>query len=853
MKKLICILFLIFILLLYHDSNSQIFRNWVSRFRYTQNNLTWKNFPNQINLDNYGNVYITGNLFPNEPYATNGSALTIELDKCGALFFEESFNMSGYDDLGKDLSFDNSNNLYILNEYFANLSLKMDPYIRKLSNNIQQWNYTGVSSARYEYGIKILNDNSGNVYAGILAQYSYPDVSDDIILIKLNSSGIFQWLRSYSDTKIDFLSDMKMDNSGNLILTGSSELPTSTRDVMVLKYDQNGNLLWERSYSGNIDYDDCGNMITIDNNNNIYITGYCYMTDEPPTKYISQFCLTLKYNANGTLLWHNEILPSGDYLAEGLDIKIKNDNLYVVGKSQTQYHPYGFHYYNFLMAKINPANGQTIWLQTYDCERDEDIAQSVDIDENGNAYILGVVTQNGSHDYCLFKLDIYGNLDWWDFYSNGNTNDTPLRVIYRNNAAYVTGFSENEYGIQEILTIQYSDEWLEDCNQSIKSKFMNNLEDINQFNNNLFAVGDSGVLIKSSDNGTNWELIKTNTKDNFKKIRFNTLGKGFIITDNGSLLYSENEGNNWNKMKISNNSLNDIDISGEHIFISGDNGTLLISENSGNNWSNFSLSINQNITSAKFINNSNGIFISSSGYLYRTSNIGLNWQNINFDAKDIYKLQILNDTNIIGFGKQGKIIKSTNYGYNWQKLQNVFDYDITSSCVIDNIIFLTCSNGKIFFSKNMGENWYESITKNDNKLNAILFINKSSGFAVGNSGKILMSSKPEKVLLSKLTNQKLDYKTKNKNEDIMIYNFPNPANPNTNVYFNLEFASLVKIELYNILGQKISEIKNDILESGNNVIKIDGSFLSSGIYFYKISIKNGKKIFEKTNKFMLIK
>jgi len=84
---------------------------------------------------------------------------------------------------------------------------------------------------------------------------------------------------------------------------------------------------------------------------------------------------------------------------------------------------------------------------------------------------------------------------------------------------------------------------------------------------------------------------------------------------------------------------------------------------------------------------------------------------------------------------------------------------------------------------------------------------------------------------------------------VLEQNYPNPFNPTTNISFALPKSLDVKITVYNSLGQKIEELVNGIMDAGNHNVKMDGSNLTSGIYFYRIETSQ----FSKTMKMILVK
>ena len=89
---------------------------------------------------------------------------------------------------------------------------------------------------------------------------------------------------------------------------------------------------------------------------------------------------------------------------------------------------------------------------------------------------------------------------------------------------------------------------------------------------------------------------------------------------------------------------------------------------------------------------------------------------------------------------------------------------------------------------------------------------------------------------------------------LTISNYPNPFNPETSINFNLPSESKVKIEIFNVKGQKIKILVDQKFTSGNHKVVWDGTNQSnqtvgSGVYFYKVQSENQTA----TNKMLLIK
>jgi tetratricopeptide (TPR) repeat protein len=71
---------------------------------------------------------------------------------------------------------------------------------------------------------------------------------------------------------------------------------------------------------------------------------------------------------------------------------------------------------------------------------------------------------------------------------------------------------------------------------------------------------------------------------------------------------------------------------------------------------------------------------------------------------------------------------------------------------------------------------------------------------------------------------------------ILHQNYPNPFNPVTQIRFDLANAADVKLSVYNISGQLVSQLANGTMNVGVHAVDFDGSKLNSGIYYYTLEV-----------------
>lgn len=84
-------------------------------------------------------------------------------------------------------------------------------------------------------------------------------------------------------------------------------------------------------------------------------------------------------------------------------------------------------------------------------------------------------------------------------------------------------------------------------------------------------------------------------------------------------------------------------------------------------------------------------------------------------------------------------------------------------------------------------------------------------------------------------------------------NYPNPSNPKSKIDYELPVNGMVSIKIYNSIGQEVASILNETKEAGYYTAVFDGTYLSSGVYFYRFVVKGEGQSFSRTLKMMLLK
>jgi hypothetical protein len=80
-------------------------------------------------------------------------------------------------------------------------------------------------------------------------------------------------------------------------------------------------------------------------------------------------------------------------------------------------------------------------------------------------------------------------------------------------------------------------------------------------------------------------------------------------------------------------------------------------------------------------------------------------------------------------------------------------------------------------------------------------------------------------------------------------NYPNPFNPTTTIRYGITEKSIVKIILFNAIGEEVALVLNEEKESGYHQVEFNAATLPSGVYFYQLQAGS----FVETKKMVLMK
>ncbi len=308
----------------------------------------------------------------------------------------------------------------------------------------QDWNG---NKGKSDYGAAVITDNSGNIYVAGASHYSNDSIFD-IVLLKYDWQGNLQWAVNYDGTGgADYPVEMAKDLNGNIYITGASEGNNSDLDFITLKYDNNGNLQWASRYDYTQNVDIAADIVTEGGGDQVTVTG-----GSEDTAGVWDYT-TVSYDINGNQISVDREPSDETDIKKPKDIvKDGNKNYYITGIKNNGADN------DIKLIKLD-STLQSQWVQIYN--HDNEGSNALSIDNNGNLYIGGWQEKGpGTRYFLLLKYDNNGSLQWkqtlWPDDEKPIAEITDIQ-IENNELINVIGFTTDGYN-SDIVTAQFNTE-----------------------------------------------------------------------------------------------------------------------------------------------------------------------------------------------------------------------------------------------------------------------------------------------------------------------------------------------------------------------------------------------------------
>lgn len=345
----------------YNHSTGAVVNSYIDNHHSIADTIPFFDSPGELVIANDGSIYSTVKFYYSGVYSYDMKVTKYSPDLV-PLWTHYFYGPGASIDAGIAITLDGSGNICVAGQIGDNgtgtgsdfLIAKLDPSGNLLWSTVFNWN-----SSNNDTPTDITTDNKGNVY---VAGYTHSAGSgDQYAVIKYSGLGIFQWKKAYngtSGTAADKANSIAVDNaSRKVVVTGTSTNAAGNTDIATLCYDSLGNVLWTKRINTSGTSNDHGYKVVINSSHRIFVGGD---VDRDTSAVTSGDLIIRKYDMNGNVLRTSKY-NGGSYKCAFGDLAVANSgSIYITGTCDGAVPPPG-HGNSLVTIKYN-SSGTLQWV-----------------------------------------------------------------------------------------------------------------------------------------------------------------------------------------------------------------------------------------------------------------------------------------------------------------------------------------------------------------------------------------------------------------------------------------------------------------------------------------------------------
>jgi photosystem II stability/assembly factor-like uncharacterized protein len=392
--------------------------------------------------------------------------------------------------------------------------------------------------------------------------------------------------------------------------------------------------------------------------------------------------------------------------------------------------------------------------------------------------------------------------------------------------------------------------------------------------NVIYAGGQTGFLLKSTDGGDSWKgsyAMNGNNTATINSLHFIDENVGYAGFYYGAISKTTNGGQSWQKQIAIDPGATTSYIYGID-FVDADYGfdvgrvksnvdLIYKTTNGGADWTDTTKIVNADLRDVAFADKNNGVVV---GYKLKsayTTDGGATWNLSTFknvpdtlSTANINQVSFTSGMEAVAVGNR-IFLHSTDAGATWDFISDV---DTTVANLVG-LTFKDSVNGYAMGSSPIVEETMGVYNTTDGGL-SWKYLMDTLNVPTTQTHYTLASTPSGKIFAVTASSGIYSLTTKiigvedEPNGPVtynLAQNYPNPFNPETTIRFSIPSQERISLKVYDILGKEVATLVNETLSAGTHAVRFSSNNyrLASGVYFYVLKGEN----FMQTKKMVLLK